>query len=445
MPYMFPHFFITATLSAWLVCFRLPDRFSLFCRIAHHRLLHECRQPDRPDPNGILAGVSWSYPQANNGPNLAFYATNDLPAACVNNQLYPGTRCSLDWPGLNARTGPDAVMGQWPWLVRGVRDVGINASSLPNFANSTLMSRATLAMTVADVLADRIAIASNGTINVTLSAQQLLDCANWTTAGYSGSDYALDSVLQYTIDVGLVPEACYAYNLSAAGACRIASPATPGEVVACPTNELVCNHTGTQGHPFAARVDCNVTDPWLCEQVENCCYDYSDAPQSPRCFKPWVGPNPAPPKGQCASINILERVSCGAYGVSEQECLDSSCCYDDSKPGTYFCFHPPVPVPPARVSHTATFHKAVSFSSDFPDSSNPYMAELSLNGPIIGPRININVGGGWPIENFGIQNYCEGYVCVSADEDECQEFIGSYYGDCATTAPVGGAGNEPST
>ena len=74
-------------------------------------------------------------------------------------------------------------------------------------------------------------------------------------------------------------------------------------------------------------------------------------------------------------------------------------------------------------------------------TSSHSKAELSLNGPLVGPRTNINVGLG----SFGIQNYCEGYVCVSAEEDQCQEFVGGYYGDCATTAPVGGAGNEPNT
>jgi hypothetical protein len=69
-------------------------------------------------------------------------------------------------------------MGKWPYLIRGVRDV--NVASEAKLENTTLMAKATLAMTIADVLSDRIAIASNGTINVTLSSQQLLDCGDWT-------------------------------------------------------------------------------------------------------------------------------------------------------------------------------------------------------------------------------------------------------------------------
>ena len=76
----------------------------------------------------------------------------------------------------------------------------------------------------------------------------------------------------------------------------------------------------------------------------------------------------------CSMPSTCEDPQTLLIAPKSESCLDSSCCYDDSKPGTYFCFHPHVPVPPVRVPHTATFHKAVSFSSDFPDSSNPYMA-----------------------------------------------------------------------
>jgi hypothetical protein len=261
-------------------------------------------QPDRPDPgSGCMAGVSFQYPN-NDDSIMAFYSTNNLPAACVNNVVYPATMCTPDWPGLNSNTGPDAIMGQWPYLVQGIRDVGINATSLPAFVNSTLMTRATLAMVVADVLSDRIAIASNGTINVTLSAQQLLDCGEWEGGpNWNGDSYQLDTLLQYVVDVGLVEESCYAYNLSAAGACRIKPPTVPGGVVPCPTDQLVCNHTS-----LAARINCNYTDPWQCEQLAGCCYDYSSTPSSPRCFKPWIGPNPTPPPDQCTVLGFLLRV-----------------------------------------------------------------------------------------------------------------------------------------
>eukprot|EP00039_Didymoeca_costata_P022490 m.346806 g.346806 ORF g.346806 m.346806 type:complete len:668 (+) comp30399_c0_seq1:136-2139(+) len=393
-----------------------------------------------PDDYGILPGVQIEFPDTD-GPTLAFYSTAGLPAACVNNPVYPETMCD-ESTGLNPSTGKDRVLGKWPYLVRGVRDVaGLTGLK---FENSTTLAKATLALTIADVLSDRLAIATKGAVNVTLSAQQLIDCADWGRWSDSNpvnkDGFSIGSLLQYTVDIGLVPDVCYSYNLStSAQKCGVQN-ALNGTL--CPSGSLVCNSSALRN---GSRIDCNISDPWRCE-LSGCCFDRSQAPTSPRCFRPWLGPNPTPPQETCTAISIDKRVDCGYVGIGQYDCEQQGCCYDNKTLGTYYCFHPTIPVLPIRIPQEATFYKAKSWLS-FPDPSgqaeaNP-MAELMLNGPIISPRLDIRVGGynyapgpvgptRWPV---GIRNYCEGYVCTGEDAS-CQEY--AYITTGCKTAPLGG-------
>lgn len=132
---------------------------------------------------------------------LLFSGTNGLPSACENNILYPATLCRVFPPGFNPQTGPNAVPGKWPNLFRGVRNVNLANEYPTGNERGPLVSRATAAMAVADSMSDRLAIASGGLINITLSAQQLLACADWPQDNIQAPNYGapndLSPILQY--------------------------------------------------------------------------------------------------------------------------------------------------------------------------------------------------------------------------------------------------------
>ena len=124
--------------------------------------------------------------------------------------------CRVFPPGFNPQTGPDAVPGKWPHLFRGVRNVNIAKKYPTGNERGPLVSRATAAMAVADSLSDRLAVASGGLINITLSAQQLLACADWPQHNIQAPNYGapndLTNILEYAATVGLVPESCWQVN-----------------------------------------------------------------------------------------------------------------------------------------------------------------------------------------------------------------------------------------
>ena len=342
---------------------------------------------------------------------------------------------------------PDNVIGKWPYLFRGLRNVNI-AEKYPTGNEGTWqMSRATVAQTIADTLADRLAIASDGAINVTLSAQQLLACADWGGTGkygdYNSSPPDLTKLLEYTIWVGLVPERCYPFDLAAyinatnsnSTTCLLpsqydakrnplyktknASPrslATPGM---CPVATPVCNATGS------GRVDCGETDPQRCEQVKGCCFDYAHTfsdPNTTRCFKAFQ-PNPAPPPSACVA-KPDNRIDCGSVSDPPQVCRAKGCCYDDSVPPARWCFQPAVPPAPYLTKkNLLQFYK----SSDFvewrggdSDEGDAYL-DLKEYGPIISTLHNIfNEGIGLNGSVMRSTNYCDGYLCSqSGDRSYC--------------------------
>lgn len=79
------------------------------------------------------------------------------------------------------------------------------------------------------------------------------------------------------------------------------------------------------------RIDCgfHLTEEECLEK--ECCWDESN-PHTFRCFFPDV----------CSEVDPAERKDCG-LNLNEEECLAKGCCYDDTVPFTYYCFEKPRP------------------------------------------------------------------------------------------------------